>query len=95
MSGRYDPGLMVNLLKLDLSAIPELWPQFEGLSEIPVQVIRGANSDLLTAETAEAMVQRHSSCELVTVPDQGHAPLLIDQPTIDHIVRFVQRCDPA
>ena len=95
LSGRYDPGLMVNLTKLDLSAIPELWPQFDGLSEIPVQVIRGANSDLLAAETAAEMVRRHPNCELVTVPNQGHAPLLIDQLTIDRIVGFVERCDPA
>ena len=91
IAGRYDPGLMKNLAALDLGAIPELWPQFDGLQHIPLQVIRGENSDLLSADTAEAMVARHSGCELVTVPGQGHAPLLNDEPTITRIVNFVSR----
>lgn len=93
ISGRYDPGLMENLKALDLDNIPELWPQFEGLRHIPLQLIRGANSDLLTAATAQAMVARHPDCELVTVPGQGHAPLLMDAPTITRIAAFVDRCD--
>lgn len=89
LRSRYDPGLMHNLAKMDLDAIPELWPQFDGLAHIPLLVIRGGNSDLLTAETAEAMVARHPGATLVTVPGQGHAPLLIDKPTIDRIAAFV------
>jgi pimeloyl-ACP methyl ester carboxylesterase len=93
IGARYDPGLMENLKLLDLDAIPELWPQFEGLQHIPLQIIRGANSDLLSATTADEMVRRHPNCDLVVVPGQGHAPLLMDDPTIDNIVAFVTRCD--
>jgi pimeloyl-ACP methyl ester carboxylesterase len=89
LASRYDPGLMHNLAKMDLDAIPELWPQFDGLGHVPLLVIRGANSDLLTAETADAMVARHPGADLLTVPGQGHAPLLLDQPTIDRIATFV------
>ena len=89
---RYDPALMNNLAKLDLDAVPTLWPQFEALGGVPVLVIRGANSDLLSPETAAAMTARLPDCTLVTVPGQGHAPLLTDAPTIAAIERFVARC---
>lgn len=95
LAARYDPGLMDNLKRLDLNAIPELWPQFDGLQHVPLMVIRGENSDLLSAETAAAMIERHPGAELVTVKGQGHAPLLMDRPTIDRIAAFVSRCDAA
>lgn len=90
---RYDPALLNNLSLLDLDAIPELWPQFDGLKHLPLLVIRGENSDLLSAETAAAMVARHSGADLVTVPGQGHAPLLLDELSIGAIVAFCARCD--
>lgn len=89
---RYDPALMNNLAKLDLDAVPTLWPQFEALGGVPVLVIRGANSDLLSPETAAAMTARLPDCTLLTVPGQGHAPLLTDAPTLAGIERFVARC---
>lgn len=91
--GRYDPGLMVNLAAMDLDAVPELWPQFDGLAHLPLLIVRGANSDLLAAETVDAMLDRHPGAEFVTVAGQGHAPLLRDAPTIERIAAFVARCD--
>ena len=93
--GRYDPGLMINLAAMDLGKIPELWPQYDGLAHLPLLVVRGANSDLLSSETAAAMLARHPGAELVTVPGQGHAPLLRDHPTIERIATFVARCGNA
>lgn len=90
---RYDPALMQNLAKMDLDAIPTLWPQFSGLSTVPMLIVRGANSDLLAAATVDAMVARHPDCVSLTVPGQGHAPLLTDTPTLDAIATFVARCE--
>jgi pimeloyl-ACP methyl ester carboxylesterase len=56
--------------------MPDLWPLFEGLKPFPVLSIRGANSDLLTAETLQAMQERHPRLTALTVPDEGHAPSL-------------------
>ncbi len=73
----YDPNLMRPLEALDLDApMPDLWPLFEGLKPFPVLSIRGANSDLLTAETLQAMQKRHPRLTALTVPDEGHAPSL-------------------
>ena len=73
--------------------IPVLWPQFLSLSHVPVMVIRGANSDLLSAKTLEDMARRHPNITTLTVADQGHAPLLRDQPTISAIEAFLVRAD--
>jgi pimeloyl-ACP methyl ester carboxylesterase len=42
-------------------------------------VVRGGNSDILSAATAAAMVARHDGLDLVTLPGIGHAPTL-DEP---------------
>ena len=53
-------------------------------------IIRGGNSDLLSAETVAEMVRRHPGCETMVVPDQGHAPLLMDEISIGAIKGFVE-----
>jgi pimeloyl-ACP methyl ester carboxylesterase len=69
--------------------LPNLWPQFEALANVPVMVIRGLLSDLLSAQTVEAMRDGHPSLRVVEVPNQGHAPLLADAPTIAQISAFI------
>jgi pimeloyl-ACP methyl ester carboxylesterase len=68
---------------------PTLWPQFDALANVPVMVIRGLLSDLLSAQTVEAMCARHRSLRVVEVPDQGHPPLLADAETIAQVSKFV------
>ena len=51
------------------------WPAWDAL-QIPVLALRGAHSDLLLPEVAEAMRQRGPRAVVVTVPDCGHAPAL-------------------
>jgi pimeloyl-ACP methyl ester carboxylesterase len=58
---------------------PDLWPLFGALGPVPTLAIRGALSDLLTAETLAAMAARHPDLRTVAVPDVGHAPML-DEP---------------
>ena len=87
---RYDPRLMKILENIDLeSPLPDLWPQFEGLRHLPLLVIRGENSDLLTEETLAQMLARHGRAEAFTVPGQGHAPLLADRPSMERICAFI------
>jgi pimeloyl-ACP methyl ester carboxylesterase len=56
-------------------------------------VIRGANSDLLSAETVAEMQARRSDLQVVEVPNEGHAPLLADAFTIERITGFVMLCE--
>jgi pimeloyl-ACP methyl ester carboxylesterase len=92
----YDPALMKTLETVDLEApLPALWHLFQGLKPVPVLALRGANSDLLSAETLRAMGKAHPRLEARIVPDQGHAPLLTDKPTLDAVAAFVRRVEEA
>jgi pimeloyl-ACP methyl ester carboxylesterase len=89
----YDPKLARVLRDVDIErAPPPLWQQFDSLARMPMLVIRGANSDLLSAATFEAMRARRRQCEALVVPDQGHAPLLSDDDTIARVGAFVRSC---
>ncbi len=86
----YDTNLFRGLAALDLEApLPPIWPYFKALAGVPVLAIRGENSDLLSPATLEAMAAAHPRLETLTVPGQGHAPLLRDAPTIARILSFV------
>jgi pimeloyl-ACP methyl ester carboxylesterase len=85
----YDRRLARAMGSIDLSRpIPDLWPQFIALGQVPVLAVRGANSDVLSAETLQAMIERHPNLRTITVADQGHAPLLKDQETVEVIASF-------
>ncbi len=90
---RYDPALQRTLEDLDTANLPTLWPQFDALARVPLLVIRGQNSDLLSTQTADDMIRRHPDASIVTVPGQGHAPLLRDAPTLARIAEFALHCD--
>ena len=93
---RYDSNLMKPLAALDLEApIPTMWPQFEGLKDSPLLTLRGENSDLLSNETLAEMGRRHPGMDSFVVPGQGHAPLLLDTPTLDRIEAFITRIGTA
>ncbi|MCR9256157.1 MAG: alpha/beta hydrolase [Alphaproteobacteria bacterium] len=63
----------------------DLWALWD-MIEIPVLVLRGADSTLLTRETAEEMTRRGPKATLVEIPECGHAPsLMVDSQT--HIIR--------
>ena len=89
----YDPKLAITLADVDSEQpIPALWKEFNALAHVPVMVVRGANSDILSADTVEAMRTHHPALETLEVPDQGHAPLLAEVTTIARIGGFVERC---
>ena len=92
----YDPALAKTLAAFDVNApMPSLWPQFDALADVPMLVIRGALSDLLSVETVAEMRARRRQLDVLEVPDQGHAPLLIEPDVIARIAAFINTCDPA
>jgi pimeloyl-ACP methyl ester carboxylesterase len=90
----YDRALMRTLEPLDLTKPqPPLWSLLEGLKRVPLLVLRGENSDLLSAETLDAMGRAHPALEAITVPGQGHAPLLLGDELVGRIRSFVERAE--
>lgn len=90
----YDPHLAVALAAVDVEKpMPALWKEFGALANIPMMVIRGATSDILSSETVKAMQARRSSLDVVEIPDQGHTPLLAEDDVIARIAAFAERCE--
>jgi pimeloyl-ACP methyl ester carboxylesterase len=90
----YDPRLSHALASVDAAhPLPPLWPQFDALGNVPLMVMRGANSDILSAATVAAMQARRRDTVVVEIPDQGHAPLLAEADTIARIGIFVAKCE--
>ncbi|KAG0918736.1 hypothetical protein G6F53_014235 [Rhizopus delemar] len=61
---------------------------------MPVLLLRGAESDLLLPDVANAMTQRGPRATRIDFPDCGHAPALNVAPQIDAIRRFLATPDP-
>jgi pimeloyl-ACP methyl ester carboxylesterase len=90
----YDPKLATILEAIGpAQPLPTLWKEFDALGRVPVMVIRGANSDILSQATVEAMRKRRRALEVVEVPDEGHAPRLAGSLTIGRIATFIASCD--
>jgi len=89
---RYDPAIALpfGAVTPEIAAAGEaaLWAAYDTLS-CPTLVIRGADSDLLTSETARAMTQRGPGARLVELPGIGHAPTLIHDDQIAIVKDFL------
>ncbi|HLZ64875.1 MAG TPA: alpha/beta hydrolase [Aliidongia sp.] len=82
----YDPGIAEAFKGVPLQDI-DLWPFYDQI-KCPTLVVRGVESDLLPAETAQEMTRRGPKAELYEVAGAGHAPALMDEAQIARIERF-------
>jgi pimeloyl-ACP methyl ester carboxylesterase len=91
----YDVGLARTLEMNWARSLSTLWDQFDALARVPLMVIRGANSQMLTSATLQAMLARRADVEVAVVPDQGHAPLLTEPKLIRRIAGFIASCNDS
>ena len=66
----------------------EFWPVYDAI-RCPTLLLRGQQSDLLSAATAQAMTERGPRARLVEVADVGHAPMLMDESQIAIVRSFL------
>lgn len=86
----FDPALTEPLKEMDFSQpLPDMWPQFDSLGSIPLLVIRGENSTLLSEKTVSEMALRHPDIRVLIADGQGHAPLLHLPAVFDEIAAFL------
>jgi len=60
-----------------------------GRIQCPALVLRGAQSDVLSAEVAHRMEEVIADCRLVEVPSVGHAPLLTEPVALEALTEFL------
>ena len=88
----YDPriALPFKAITPEIAAAGEalLWQRYDSLS-CPTLLIRGAESDLLSRETAQAMTERGPRARLVELPGIGHAPTLIADEQVALVREFL------
>ncbi|KPF64859.1 alpha/beta fold hydrolase [Porphyrobacter sp. AAP60] len=77
----YDMAIAEPFAKPGNAAPPDLWLAFEALHNVPMLLVRGGMSDLLSAQTVAQMGARNPAMQVVTVPRVGHAPTL-DEPEV-------------
>ncbi len=76
---KYDPKLADAVLAANTNLAPDLWPMFDAMAGLPLAILRGDASDLLSATTFEEMRNRRPDAHAATVLGRGHVPFL-DEP---------------
>ncbi len=72
-----DPLLALGLVALtEATPSPDLSAVFAALAGVPVMLIRGGTSDLVSPETVLAMEAQHQGLVTIEVPGEGHPPML-------------------
>lgn len=75
----YDPELRTAFMTAFEGPLPDAWPLFDLLSGLPLALIKGANSDLLSEATATEMQRRRPDMLFANIADRAHVPFL-DEP---------------
>ena len=83
---RYDPGI-AQTFKAKPPDDVDMRPFWKAV-KAPVLVVRGDSSDLLLPETVDEM-RRRPGTEAHIVANTGHSPMLMDEPTVAVIRRFL------
>lgn len=90
---RYDARLRDAALAQAKSTAPtpDLWPMFDALHGLPLAVLRGANSDLLSEATVDEMARHHPGLIRSTVANRGHVPFLDELESQAVLTEFLDR----
>ena len=87
----YDPAIRTVVTEALKAPLSELWDLFDQLSGLPLALIRGANSDVLSQATALEMQKRRPDMLYVEVNDRGHVPFLDEPEAVHCIVSWIDQ----
>lgn len=88
----YDPKLRDAMEHAGTETKPDLWPLFDALDGLPLGIIRGENSDLLTRGTAREMHRRRPDAFFTEVAGRGHVPFLDEPQAVEVLQKFIRAC---
>ena len=88
----YDPHLRDAALAAGIAPMPDLWPLFDAMAGLPLALIRGENSDLLSVQTTAEMRRRRPDMIFAQVPDRGHVPFLDEPRALVAIHAWLKAC---
>ncbi len=84
----YDPGIAEPFHKALDGEDVSLWPLYDAI-RCPTQVLRGAESDLLSHETCLEMGARGPKALIAEIPGVGHAPMFLDEAQVAVVREFL------
>lgn len=88
----YDPDVALPFRaatpELAAAAEAQLWRSYDAIT-CPTLLLRGADSDLLSRETAQAMAQRGPRASLCEFDGVGHAPMLVVENQVEAVKKFL------
>ncbi|HIG79954.1 MAG TPA: alpha/beta hydrolase [Cycloclasticus sp.] len=84
----YDPDISKVFMDKPLEDL-NLWPVWNAITQATL-VIKGEDSDLLLAETAEKMTTTGPKAELITIENTAHAPALMNDTDINLVEDWLQ-----
>lgn len=89
---RYDPALREAFLASFAGEPVDLWPLWQATAGLPVALIRGANSDLLSPEVAARMSDLRPDLIRAEVAGRAHIPWLDEPPALAAIRAWLEAC---
>ena len=91
----YDPALRDAFLAAFEGPPMDLWPLWDATAGLPVALIRGANSDLLSQACTDEMRRRRPDIIFASVPDRAHIPFLDEPESLAALRAFVTAVEGA
>ncbi len=91
----YDPALRDAFLAAFEGPPVDLWPLWDATAGLPVALIRGANSDLLSQACTDEMRRRRPDMIFASVPDRAHIPFLDEPEAVAALRAFVAAVEGA
>lgn len=87
----YDPKLRDTITKADAGGLPDLWPYFSSLTAMPLALIHGVNSNLLSDQTVAKMREIAPEMLVAEVPGRGHTPFLDEPEALAVITAWLEK----
>jgi pimeloyl-ACP methyl ester carboxylesterase len=92
----FDPALFDTFPTVEdikAGSVPPLWELFACTTGLPISVLRGEHSDLLSCDTVKAMKQTNAGLDATIISNRGHAPFLDEMESKEAILRWLERVD--